>query len=56
VTTANISSARLPMLEWGVRAMGCKLGYGCQDGAVSVTVLWDLAVRPQKLWTCRGTL
>jgi len=27
------------MFEWGVRAMGCNLGYGCQNGAVSATVL-----------------
>jgi len=37
------------MFEWGVRALGCNLGYGCQDGGVSATVLWDLALRPKKL-------
>jgi hypothetical protein len=25
------------MFEWGVRTVGCNLGYGCQDGAVSAT-------------------
>jgi hypothetical protein len=43
------------MFEWGVRTMGCNLSYGCKDGAVSSIILWDLALRPQKLGKYRGT-
>jgi hypothetical protein len=43
------------MFEWGVRTVGCNFGYGRQDGAMSASVLWDLALRPQKLGICRGT-
>jgi hypothetical protein len=43
------------MFEWGVLTVVCNLGYGRQDGAMSAFVLWDLALRPQKLGKCRGT-